>query len=168
MLTFGALTIHQQALATITATNLPYPPQHGTLVINDPLRDNSAGYNWEIKSNSAGHCAFGKGTYHALVTQVPGLYYCRAQSLTLTNFAVQVNVTIVAGDRGGIVFRCNQTSGYFFTIDRNGFYSLITFANARETRLTGGVNPAIAKSQTYLLAIVVINRQPKEYSLKKG
>lgn len=159
----GVVTVRQQALATAAAANLPYPPYQGTLVLNDPLRSNSADYNWETGSHPTGHCTFSRGSYYVQATSISSLNYCHARPLTLTNFAVQVTITIVTGKRGGLVLRYNQTSGYFFALDRNGFYSLSAFNGSKASELTKGTSPSITPGQTYLLAMVVLNHQVDLY-----
>lgn len=155
----GAVTVRQQALANGAASNMPYPPYQGSLLLNDPLYDNSAGYHWETGNSSDGRCAFERGSYHVQTTLTFGLAYCRAQAPTFTNFAAQVDITLVSGDRGGLVFRVNQATGYIFTIDRTGYYSLISFAGSSQLKLIGGTSPSITGSQTYQLAVVAINQR---------
>src|SRR5207248_9853070 len=53
-----------QATATANPSQNPYPPNSGTLVVNDPLTDNSKGYKWDESSfSSTDSCGFTNGAY---------------------------------------------------------------------------------------------------------
>jgi hypothetical protein len=163
----GTVTVHQQVLANATASNIPYPPYQGTLLLNDPLHDNSAGYHWETMDSSDGRCAFVRGSYHVQTSSDSGLEHCRAQSLTVANFVAQADITLVSGDRGGLVFRASQHSGYLFSIDCHGYYSLVAFSSTGQTRLSGGTSPLITASQSYQLAVVAIGQRIDLYVNQK-
>ncbi len=167
LLVVGAVGMRQQALANIAASSMPYPPYQGTLLLNDPLHNNSAGYRWETGNSGAGQCAFERDSYHVQTTTASDLTYCRAQALAFTNFAAQVDMTLVSGDRGGLVFRASQHTGYIFTIDRMGYYSLLSFTDSGQLKLSGGTSPAITASQTYQLAIVAIGNRIDLYVNQK-
>src|SRR5258708_12851753 len=52
------------ARPTVSAVQNPYPPHTGNLVFNDPLKDNSRGYRWDVGPVGIGvSCAF-TGTTH--------------------------------------------------------------------------------------------------------
>ncbi|HEY0753838.1 MAG TPA: hypothetical protein VGD98_07755 [Ktedonobacteraceae bacterium] len=155
----GLVTVQQQVQATSATSKLPYPPYKGTLLLNDPLHNNSTLSSWEVGSNSAGTCDFEADAYHVRATRRAAFTYCQTQSLLPGNFAIQVKMTILAGDRGGLVFRSKQLAGYFFSLDRKGLYSLTTFTSSGSATLLSGISPAITKGQTYLLAVVVINQR---------
>ncbi len=107
----------------------PYPP-YGRLTLDDPLSDNSHGYKWDENNLVFGSCAFTGGAYHV---NVGGGYwrYCESSSPMFSDFAYQVQVTIVKGDIGGISFRTDNTNAnsYFFGIGQNGDYVLRTSNN---------------------------------------
>jgi eukaryotic-like serine/threonine-protein kinase len=108
---------------------IPYPP-YGRLTLDDPLSDNSHGYKWDENNLIYGICAFTGGAYHVNVGG-GGWRYCASSSPKFSDFAYQVQVTLVKGDIGGIIFRSDNTKGnsYFFGIDRNGDYVLRTINN---------------------------------------
>ncbi len=148
------------ATASAAASQNPYPPHTGTLVLNDPMQDNSRGYMWDDASlGGTGTCGFSGGVYHVKVTQ-KGLY-CEpeASSLVFSNLAFEAKITIVQGDGGGIVIRQDQTkgTGYLFDIDTQGDYALYRDeGNNNPKLLTHGSNGALKKglNQSNLLAIV--------------
>jgi serine/threonine protein kinase len=141
----------------------PYPPNAGTLVLNDPLIDNSKGYQWDQGTNSNNAtCQF---TANGLdVTQPKQGYFhgCIAHSTDFTNFAYEVQMTMLSGDYAGIIFCADTTRGtyYFFYIQPAGDYALRTVSNNRITgTLKSGSSPAIHTSPdaTNLIAAVVQN-----------
>ncbi len=141
----------------------PYPPNVGTLVLNDPLVDNSKGYQWDQGTNSNNAtCQF---TANGLdVTQPKQGYFhsCIAHATNFTNFAYEVQMTILSGDYAGIIFCSDTTRGtyYFFYIEPSGNYTLRTLSNDRITgTLKSGSSTAIHTSPaaTNLIATVVQN-----------
>ena len=117
---------------TATATLGVTPTPSLTLVMNDPLQDNSMNNNWITSSSSSGGCGFSGGTYHATNSQTSSLKYCDAKSTNYSNFYYQITMNIIKGDGGGITFRAqggNSVSFYFFLVTSNGFYYLDVYTN---------------------------------------
>ena len=142
-----------------SATN-PYSPGTGTLVINDPMMDNSRGYKWDEGSiANGGTCGFSGGAYHVHSSQKNG-FICvpEASNLFLSNLAFEVKVTITQGTEAGIVVRLDQTTGtgYYFSIESQGSFVLCKDDCSQAHTLSSGSNGAINKglNQTNLLAIV--------------
>ncbi len=94
------------ATATATAAQQIYTQAtSGTPVFDDPLSDDAN--NWGILSTSwGGSCAFTGGAYHLALSQPHYWLWCVCASTSnhLNNFAFQVQVNIVQGNDGGIVF----------------------------------------------------------------
>ena len=150
------------ATATALASRNPYPPYTGTLVLNDPLRDNNAGYRWsEGKQPGNALCGFSGGAYHMSLSQ-QGFDYCgpKANGLVFSNLAFEANITILQGDYAGIWFRYGQSQGtrYLFFMDTKGDYGLTTDENDYLSYLRQGNRPAAFRlgHQTNLLAIVAV------------
>jgi eukaryotic-like serine/threonine-protein kinase len=150
--------------ATLTAINTatnPYPPYKGTLTLNDSLRDNSKGYSWnELTQPDYGFCKFVGGAYHAEVSQNSSFFRCSTDSLNFSNSAYQVQMTILKGDRGGIVFRADDVHGsfYLFTFGIDGTYRLSIIKNHNFVkRVSAGSSPAIKTgyNQSNLIAVTV-------------
>ena len=158
--TAQALATAHAAATEAAASQNPYPPHTGTLVLNDPMQDNSRGNKWDEASlGGTGTCGFTGGAYHLKVTQ-KGLY-CEpeASSLVFSNLTFEAKITIVQGDGGGIVIRQDQTKGtdYLFDIDIQGDYALFREdGNNNPKVLTHGSNGVLKKglNQSNLLAIV--------------
>src|SRR5205807_9005142 len=106
MLVFSLMGIHQQAQATASTSPLPYPPSQGKLVLNDPLHANNAA--WAVSQDGTARCSFHASAYQVIAAQRSAFTSCRAQGLALSNFALQVKMTLLSGDRGGMVFQLNQ------------------------------------------------------------
>src|SRR5437588_8771091 len=73
-----------------STTSVPISPTAtygGTLVLDDPLKDNSHGYNWD---ETDGHCTF-KGGAYLVATSNPNNYECNTNSsrTDFSNFSYQ-------------------------------------------------------------------------------
>ncbi len=115
---------HATATAsTIAANPNPYPPGTGTLALLDPLTDNRKGFGWSEKSTN---CVFSGGAYHVIAPDARFFAYCAARSTNFVNFAYEVQMKIIKGDVGGIIFRANSTNNnfYLFYVSQTGSYEL--------------------------------------------
>src|SRR5947209_2567867 len=157
--------IHRISMPNAGIAN-PYTPGSGTLALNDPLSDNSSGYFWSDGGDSGGACEFTGGAYHAIVSLPGNEHYCSA-STNFSNFAYEVQVTIVQGDFAGIAFRLDDTNHtfYYFRIGSDGSYALDNWNNNNHTTLTSGTNSAITmgSNQSNLLAVVTNGNQMMLY-----
>lgn len=148
-----------------TLTN-PYPPHDGTLVINDPLQDNSAGYQWmddSIQPNADTQgCHFASGAYHISSISLPRPYmnYCLALQTNFSDFVYQIQATIIQGDEIGVVFRQSPSHRYYyFYIRRDGSYGLSWQDGQSYLLLKSGLSAAIhtGLNQPNVLAVVAQN-----------
>ena len=145
---------------TSTNTTNPYT-QSGTLVLNDPLVDNSQGHAWLEGTNKLGAtCQFTQGAYQATQPNAGYFHACIGQATDYSNFIFEVQVTLASGDYTGLVFRTNSdpTNGasYQFSIDTAGQYYLKLYDSGHSTGLVlrqGSTTP-IALGQSYLFAVV--------------
>jgi eukaryotic-like serine/threonine-protein kinase len=148
-----------QASPTISAVPNPYPPHTGNLALNDPLKDNSKGYNWDVGAfGNGGSCSFTGGSYHVSVPMQGHVLACNAEAVTFSNLTYEVQMTILKGDRGGIFFRQIGTQGpyYYFSIKIDGSYELDSFNGNTSNVLQLGTSPAVNRglNQQNLLAVV--------------
>ncbi len=152
-----------QAQATATALQMIYTQAtSGTPAISDPLSGGD-NFGWDQYSVLGGGCAFRGGTYHS---SAPPTYFttCFANQTNFSNFALQVQMTILSGHSGGIVFRgdSQQQNFYAFRISTDGSYILAKIAanSAGQYNLTtltsGSNNPAIhqGNNASNLIAVV--------------
>ncbi len=133
----------------------------GKPVLNDPLVNNLAGYQWdEIPViTQGGTCAFIDGAYHATQGLRDVFYRCMAKQTNYANFAYQVEMTIQTGDEGGIVFRFDRAllNFYSFHISTDGAYRLDVDNREGFVRtLSQGTSPAIkiGHNQTNLITVI--------------
>lgn len=120
------------ATATIQAQNSDlYPPITGKLVLYDPLRDNSRGYNWTEDSDNIGACTFTGSAYQVSSLVSPYYHGCAARTTQFSDFAYEVGITIVQGDCGAIVFRADLALRhyYYFRICQDGTYQLLLYTD---------------------------------------
>jgi hypothetical protein len=104
------------------------------------------------------------GTYHARA-QVGYFRACYASATNFTDFAYQVEVTIISGTTGGIWFRSASSANYeayYFYIHTDGKYDFIKRTLSADktyydsTSLAGGISRAIHEglNQPNLVAVV--------------
>jgi tRNA A-37 threonylcarbamoyl transferase component Bud32 len=100
----------------------------GTPTLDDPLRDNSKGYGWsEGDQGYGGNCAFTGGAYHVSQTNTKYSNFCLATTTDFSNFVFEVQMKIIKGDVGGIIFR---SSVYTFDVGQDGSYQMVCTSNS--------------------------------------
>lgn len=116
-------TASAYAITTTTATQEFYTQAtSGNLTLNDSLQGQNS-TKWDVVNNSGdGSCSFKDNAYHAATLQANYLYGCFATTSNFANFAYQVQMTIVQGDYGGIIFRANGVNAkyYYFRVGKDG------------------------------------------------
>jgi eukaryotic-like serine/threonine-protein kinase len=171
----GIATAEANATATANSGNNnpspspnPYPPYSGTLGLNDPLRDNSQGNNWQTYQDSLSACQFTGGAYDALETKNAFYADCFSDPY-FSNFTLQVQMQILQGDCGGIMFRADatHTQFYYFRICQDGSYILYRYIdnkNSDAQTLASGNSSAISSSQVNTIAVVANSNQISLYA----
>ncbi|RAQ98115.1 family 16 glycoside hydrolase [Thermogemmatispora tikiterensis] len=149
-------TAAAQATASVIAANPnPYPPGGGKLVLYTPLSDAQNSIGWETSI----HCTFRSGAYH-VVSQDPRYFDHCSNGISYSDFTLEVEMTIVAGDQGGLLFRgadIGNNRYYLFQISTTGIYTLFAYTGGNQAEeLTRGValNYQRGLGQTNLLALV--------------
>ncbi len=159
-------------LPTPTATSTPAAtsnPFSGTLAFSDPLQDNRNGW---CQGFDSAEVNFTNGVFHLNNAGAFGPSYipCVARSTNFSNFAYQVEMTMikggdVAGDGGGILFRVMNTfvAGYAdyyrFRIGPDGSYDLnIKPYSGSERPLKSGFSSAIKTGLNQMNLIGVVAR----------
>jgi len=128
------------ATASVIAAN-PYPSYlsgSGKLALHDPLTRPGA---WTQASDTSfgGNCQFTGGAYQVSEVTANRYYECTTNSLTFSDFAFQVQMTLQQGDCGGVTFRDDDAGKHYrFLICRDGIYALILDRN-----LAGGNNSTL-------------------------
>ncbi len=137
--------------------------------LNDPLQ-NSSLYNWDTGAG----CTFTNGAYHITMAKKGFFLYCTAQNTDFSNFAYQVQMRIVTGDFGGIIFRADtvNTKFYLFRIGQDGSYNLFYYPDKEGTHsksLVSGISPLInaGTNQDNLIAVIARGSSIDLYINKK-
>ncbi len=131
--TATSLTVTAQAQASATASS----PQgiyalatSGTPALDDSL-SSQGGSQWDEKPPINGWgCQFSGGAYHAIVPQQNSFEPCYAQASSFGDFAFQVQMTIIKGDGGGLVFRAVNTAScqvYALFVNQDGSYNFSVY-----------------------------------------
>jgi transcriptional regulator with XRE-family HTH domain len=105
----------------------PYAPYQGSLILNDALSDQNPQVNWQegLNANRAS-CQFKQGAYHAFQPRQGYFHACIAQLTDFSNFAYEVDMTILHGDYAGILFRAVDSIDshyYLFRVNKDGSYA---------------------------------------------
>lgn len=154
----GTLFISLYSLTTNLSHTYPSPGMESAF--QDSLKANNSGL-WAVGQDPAhdGACSFTSGGYQISVTKQNLIKPCLAGELTYSNFALEAQIVIIEGNRGGIIFRTNAKSGsfYYFWIDQAGDYGFTIYRNNRFiTTLSSGYSLAIYTgfNRANLLALV--------------
>jgi hypothetical protein len=114
------------AISTPNPSKNPYLLGTGTLVMNDPMQDNSKGYGWAQFRTNLTACQFTAGAYeidapiHIYQSCYPG------SSPQLSNFTFEAQMKFVKGDCGAILFRADHINHNFydFEVCQDGRYEV--------------------------------------------
>jgi hypothetical protein len=156
-------TANAYTMATASALQNTYiQATRANPTLNDALSSQN-GNNWDVISNSGeGSCSFKDNAYHATAQQPDYLYACFAATPSFSNFAYQVQMTILQGDYGGIIFRANGANSkyYYFRAGKDGAYDLSVSHDTTSTHdqlLNSGIASSIIATglnQPNLVAIL--------------
>lgn len=152
------------ATATSVANSANPYIRRGTLLLNDPLQNNSHGYGWDEITKPARSCHFNNGAYLVQALKSQALAACTAQNMNFSNFTLEVKMRFLTSGYGGILFRTTipESKFYYFQILSSGDYALYLYKdqfldhNKNLIDITHIPAPILrtVKQQTYLLAVV--------------
>ncbi len=168
--TAQAANANATATASVIAANPdPYPPGAGMLALLDPLHDNSQSHNWATNTTN---CAFTGGAYHVSAPDIHVFASCAAQSTNFSNFAYEVQMQIIKGDVGGIIFRADTAHNTFYRLhvtDTGNYELLLCSGNTCHAIIATASSPAIHKglNQVNLVAVVAIGNSITLYVNKQ-
>ena len=158
-----------QATATIiTIQSLYTRVTRTTPAFNFPLSHQDSNH-WDEDAN----CAFVGGSYHARESQPNSFFSCSPNTPpgTFSNFAFQVQMTIIKGDYGGLLFRSDSTVSnyYFLTMNQAGTYSLNVYRNDKQVKkLASGTSAVFNAGLNQLNLITVIAQGDSFYLYVNG
>jgi hypothetical protein len=154
-----------QAIVTYSSpprTAIPNTPYSGMVVVNDPLTSNRLG--WEVIPAGINSCVFTGDGYEVRANRANMRQSCFANKINLSDFAVQVDMTLKAGYLGGIWFRDryqllllgnSYTDGYFelYAVTHNGYFTqLLPECNAIQTGCP--IGESLRQQQTVTATII--------------
>ena len=126
------VTATAQVQATASALQAIYTQAtSGAPALNDPMTQQDANSWEEDTKTGGGGCAFTGGHYHATMPQAGFFASCFAAKTNFSNFALQVQMNILKGDRGGLIFRADSAASKFYRlrVDQAGTYDLYVYIN---------------------------------------
>ena len=131
--------VAQQQATTSAQQNTYTQAISGKPFLNDSLKSPSAngwdeGVAWQNSS-----CTFKNDSY--VVYQPNSGYFlpCFAENPTFISFALQVDIHVLQGDSGGVIFRADSSSGagYIFNVDNYGNYDFYKYTTKSTDLLYG-------------------------------
>jgi tetratricopeptide (TPR) repeat protein len=161
----GPTSTPPNSAATATASTIAANPDPygtgGMLALYDPLHDNTLGNRWDEGSINGNTCIFIDGTYH-VISNPRSFNYCFANATNFSNFVYEVQMTIIQGDAGGLLFRGSSANGgtfYYFSVAQDGHYEVVLCppsSNSCGYILTGINHSALKQglNEVNLLAVV--------------
>lgn len=158
-----------QAQATANALQAIYTQAtSGAPILNDPMTQQDANSWEEDTKTGGGGCAFTGGNYHATMPQAGFFSSCFAANTNFSNFALQVQLNILKGDRGGLIFRADSAASKFYLlrIDQAGTYDLYVYTNNNGTNaksIMTGSSSAIHTGPNQQNKVTVIARNSMIY-----
>jgi len=161
-------TAESLAFAHATATATSQQKLYAQLTSAQPTFYDSLNqqdsHRWEEDSKAGGGgCTFINGAYHASMPQIGFFASCYDLSSNFSNFVFQVQMTILKGDRGGIIFRSNnsKTNFYLFRVGQDGSYDLFAYVDINGSNaksLAQGSSPTIHRGLNQPSKIAVVAR----------
>ena len=152
----GQALEHSAATATARFQN-EYRRITGTTPILNDLLGTPDLVNWETNP----FCTFANGAYHVIAAQEHAFVSCTARHTYFSDFAYQVHLHIVRGDKGGIVFRANPASGryYLFEVASDGHYALYYYPDntgrtAKKLAFASSTPLAIGPQQENTISVI--------------
>ncbi len=167
---FYAIVKHNRVVAaSLTSSPTPVPTREAALVATvtsgQPLFADSLSSDdghWDRSAT----CVFTGGTYHVLVQQAGRLGLCGLRGSTYGNAAIQVDVSLLAGNYTGLVFRFTDSGSklqdgvfYYVRITKQGEFFLGRYSG-------GNVAPLIPITKTS--AITAANQKNTLLVIAKG
>ena len=131
-------------------------------LVSDSLANNNSGF-WYVFNKSYGGCTFSNGAYHIRASAYNYGFYC-SSTVEYTDFAFQVQMSILQGAGGGIRFHAFNQDAYRFGIEKDGSYVLNVIQNNNVTStLASNHNSAIRAGLNQVNLLTVIMRGSNIY-----
>ncbi len=117
-------TAQFNATATAIASNYPFS---ANIKLNDPLTDNSKGYQWETSD----FCKFTGSAYHVLDPQANTYSPCAGINTDFSDFTFESEMSVSKGDGGGLLFRANEAKSQYYRVAvyTDGTYGIYVYVD---------------------------------------
>jgi eukaryotic-like serine/threonine-protein kinase len=147
--------------ATAIANTYPFS---STVVLSDPMLDNSKGIRWDDDKTTG--CFFSGSAYHVIQADSAHYNTCAAIGSDFSDFTFETEMVIKSGGdsgSGGLLFRADENNSQFYrlSIDTNGNYFILaivdntgTVGNARKLKEGTASSFSSGVGTTNTLAIV--------------
>lgn len=138
-------TAQAQSTAEVQTNNPnPYLPGEGTLLYHDPLDSNSN--LWDIEKDE---CSFKDKAFYIIDNnnegKAAGCYFAGDSGYDkFKNFTVEVTMTVIQGDAGGISFRVTDSGGYTLYFDHEGYAQLLAWGDSSSSTTISSSDAASA------------------------
>ncbi len=171
-ITYATATAQAQARATTTALqNIYTQATNGSPALLSSLAYQD-GNNWDVYATvDGGGCAFSNGTLTASVLTKGYYVPCMEHASNYTSFAFQVQMVLLKGDDGGLIFRANDTNSqyYMFSIGSNGSFSAyVTQSSTHGHTLVYDTSSAIKTGSGQMNTLTVVARASDFYFYING
>ncbi len=141
--TSSAASLTAQVTLAAQATAYPYDYTPKALVLNNPL-DIDSSARWD---QTSGACIFTEGAYHVMDSpQATMPQVCVAHNSNFSNFTSEVQMNILKGSGGGILFRSTDSASYYFRLDQSGSVAYYTLFAC--TQAVTSCNPILSRNFT--------------------
>ena len=140
----GTALVNATATAGAGGTITDGPYATGTVGLDDALKDNTGGNQWQEDAN----CSFTQNVYDVKESHQNTFVTCFAQNTSFSNFSYRVLTTVISGDCSGIAFRgdSNTNKQYYFEVCQTGTYDLLLFDGNTDKYLIRPTSSATIKS----------------------
>jgi hypothetical protein len=153
--------VQVQAQAAAAAPLNPDPSFH-TLALADGLAFNSG--NWDDTDSSTslyGACRFAHDGYHVISTTEGYFSICSLENSSFADFVYLVQMKILTGDCGGLVFHSDGYGLYYASVCQNGDYEIARQDGdtdnllSRDSILLSGYSGAITQGLNKMNSVAV-------------
>lgn len=169
-ITHSTPTIHVTPSPSVTSNNsTPTPPtaqeRYDTITTSTKyaLNDSMSAQDdnqWYIDDS----CNFINGMYQVSSTSNAQYKPCIVKNMKFKDFAFQVDMKFISGNRGGLIFRSNDVVSmfYLFSLNNDGQYSLLLCNSCTHSNISNGkslisdFNDTI--NQPYTLTVIAFNK----------
>ena len=164
-----SLALFQRA-HTSTGALSPQDIYHQAISGRPVLDDHMTGLNVNTMWDQWARCQYIGRVYHVMAPEQQNATACLAQASNFSNFALQVNMTILKGDGGGVLFRSKSDYSllYKFTIGTDGTYTLLSPYKKTCKTLATGYSTAIRTGLSQSNVLTVIARGSSLYVYING